>query len=64
MEDKDNKTGRTQEKEKASPNIRSFFTNMSVPMPLSKKLHLVVRNNFTKLKTRQRCCGHPGQPGC
>ena len=26
---------------------RAFFTNMSVPMPLPRKLRLVFRNQFT-----------------
>ena len=46
------------------PSIKSFFTNMSVPMPLHVKLRLLVRNNLIKIARRQSCCGHPGQPGC
>ncbi len=37
--------------------LRSFFTNMSVPMPLHRKLYLVFRNNFIKIWKRQNCCG-------
>jgi hypothetical protein len=33
-------------------------------MPLSRKLRLLIQNNWTKLLTRQNCCGHPGEPGC
>ncbi|MCX6010567.1 MAG: hypothetical protein NTW48_11205 [Chloroflexi bacterium] len=46
------------------PTVRAFFTNMSVPMPLGKKLRLVFRNNWIKISRRQNCCGHPGEPGC
>jgi hypothetical protein len=46
------------------PTARAFFTNMSVPMPLGRKLKLVFRNNFIKIWRRQNCCGHPGEPGC
>jgi hypothetical protein len=46
------------------PNIRDYFTNMSVAMPLHRKLFLVFRNNMIKIIKRQRCCGHPGEPGC
>jgi hypothetical protein len=46
------------------PNMRAVFTNMSVPMPLSKKLRLIFRNNFIKIWRRQTCCGHYGEPGC
>ncbi|MFO7773656.1 MAG: hypothetical protein R6V59_06960 [Dehalococcoidia bacterium] len=44
--------------------LRGIFTNMSVKMPLRRKLYLVLRNNAIKIARRQRCCGHPGEPGC
>jgi hypothetical protein len=46
------------------PSIKEFFTNMSVSMPLHRKLYLVFRNNAIKIIKRQSCCGHPGEPGC
>jgi len=46
------------------PTIRAFFTNMSVKMPLPKKIYLVLRNYGIKIVRRQNCCGHPGEPGC
>jgi hypothetical protein len=46
------------------PTVKDFFTNMSVPMPMGKKLRLVFRNNWIKISRRQNCCGHPGEPGC
>ncbi len=46
------------------PNLRSFFSNMSVKTPLRKKLYLVLRNWAIKIAKRQDCCGHPGEPGC
>ncbi len=46
------------------PAARAFFTNMSVPMPLGKKLKLLFPNNFTELRRRQNCCDHPGEPRC
>ncbi len=46
------------------PTARAFFTNMSAPMPLGKKLRLVFRNNWIKISRRQNCCGHLGEPGC
>ena len=48
----------------ARPSLRAFFTNMSAPMPLHRKLFLVFRNNWIKLSKRQDCCGHLGEPGC
>jgi len=44
--------------------LRDVFTNMSVPMPLHRKLYLVFRNNAIKVIKMQSCCGHPGEPGC
>jgi hypothetical protein len=49
---------------KDRPGIRDFFTNLSGPMPFGKKLSLLIRNNAAKIKNRQDCCGHPGEPGC
>jgi hypothetical protein len=46
------------------PKFKDIFTNMSVPMPLHRKLYLVFRNNMIKIVKRQSCCGHPGEPGC
>ena len=46
------------------PSLRSIFTNMAAPMPLHRKLWLVVRNSLSRLKNGRTCCGHPGEPGC
>ena len=52
------------EGESRMPSLRAFFTNMSAPMPLHRKLYLVFRNNYIKIRHGQSCCGHPGEPGC
>ena len=46
------------------PSPSAFSRNLKVPMPLGRKVRLVVRNTAIKFKTRQNCCGHPGEPGC
>jgi hypothetical protein len=46
------------------PSMKAFFTNMSAPMPIHKKIALLFRNNFTKIRKGQSCCGHYGEPGC
>jgi hypothetical protein len=46
------------------PNPRSFFTNLRINMPWPKKLWLLLRNNWIKIRHFQSCCGHPGEPGC
>ena len=44
--------------------LSAILTNMAVKMPLRRKLYLALRNNLIKLVRWQRCCGHPGEPGC
>lgn len=46
------------------PSLGEFFSNLRAPVPWPQKLRLLVRNNWTKLRTRRDCCGHPGEPGC
>jgi len=48
----------------ARPSLRAVLTNLQAPMPLGRKLRLIVRNNWLKLRALQNCCGHPGEPGC
>ncbi len=38
--------------------------NLRQPMPLGKKLRLLLRNNCIKLRTGSTCCGNHGEPGC
>jgi len=46
------------------PDVRAFLTNLHADMPLTKKIWLILRNNFKKIVTMSNCCGHPGEPGC
>lgn len=46
------------------PNLRTVIENLRHPMPWGRKLRLVVRNNWIKLRTRSDCCGNYGEPGC
>ena len=46
------------------PSPEASWRNLKQPMPLGRKIRLVVRNTSIKIKTRQPCCGHPGEPGC
>ena len=32
--------------------------------PIGTKLKLLLRNNWTKVRTRSNCCGNDGEPGC
>jgi len=52
------------EGKKIRPSPRSFFTNLGLDMPWSQKAWLLMRNNWTKIKNFQSCCGNPGEPGC
>jgi hypothetical protein len=46
------------------PSPRAFLTNLSVPMPLWRRVRLLLRNMAIRVVKRQNCCGHPGEPGC
>jgi hypothetical protein len=47
------------------PSPRAAFANWkNYDAPLATKLQMLLTNNLTKIRTRQQCCGHPGQPGC
>ncbi len=46
------------------PSPKDFLANLRIRMPWGDKIRLIIRNNFIKIKTRQNCCGHPGEPGC
>ena len=50
--------------ERPGPDPQAFLRNLRQPMPLGKKITLVMRNTALKFKTRTGCCGHPGEPGC
>ena len=41
-----------------------WITNLKQPMPLTRKLYLLARNNWIRIRHAQTCCGHPGEPGC
>ena len=41
-----------------------YAQNMRQPMPLARKIKLVLRNNAIKLRTGSTCCGNYGEPGC
>lgn len=44
--------------------MNPFLANLLAPMPIHKKLYLVLRNTMIKVTKRQTCCGHAGEPGC
>jgi hypothetical protein len=46
------------------PDPQAFLRNLRQPMPLGRKIRLVVKNTSIKFRYRQSCCGHPGEPGC
>jgi len=33
-------------------------------LPFLQKLKVAAGNEWIKIKKRQRCCDHPGEPGC
>lgn len=42
----------------------AFLDNLKGPMPLGRKLGLILLNSARKVVTLSHCCGHPGEPGC
>lgn len=38
--------------------------NLRQPMPLSRKLRLIIRNGWIRIRTGSNCCGNHGEPGC
>ena len=50
--------------EEKKPNLKDVLNNLRQPMPVSRKILSLFKNNMLKVVRRQTCCGHPGQPGC
>ena len=48
----------------SNPSPRAALDNLRQPMPLGRKLSLLIRNNWIKVRHGQDCCGHAGEPGC
>jgi hypothetical protein len=46
------------------PNAKDILENMKSPMPLGRKIRLILKNSATKLRKLQSCCGNKGEPGC
>jgi len=40
------------------------LANLRRPMPLKRKLYLIGRNTWLKIRTGSGCCGNYGEPGC
>ena len=46
------------------PSDEAFLRNLRQPIPLGRKVVLVVKNAGLKVVRLKSCCGHPGEPGC
>ncbi len=44
--------------------LSEVMNNLRQPIPWRHKLHLILRNNWIKIRTRSDCCGNHGEPGC
>ncbi len=54
-----------EERPRIRPSMSASFANWGESnLPFFEKLQLAMRNNWTKMRTRQNCCGNLGQPGC
>ena len=47
-----------------TPSPDAFRKNLAVPMPLPKKIGLVIKHGTLKIVKLKGCCGHHGEPGC
>lgn len=50
------------EKRRGTP--QEAMGNLRQPMSLRRKLYLVSRNSWIKIRSRSDCCGNYGEPGC
>ncbi len=50
--------------ESEHPDAGTFMANLRLPMPLHRKIWLVLRNLTRRVTHLQDCCDHPGEPGC
>jgi hypothetical protein len=49
----------------ARSNGNPYYTNFhTYDAPWPTKLRLALANNLRKVRTRSRCCGNYGEPGC
>jgi len=49
----------------SGPNPGSSWRNLtSGDMPLTERLRRLASNSWVKVRHRQHCCGHYGEPGC
>lgn len=44
--------------------LQEILENLRLPMTFGGKLHLILRNNWIKIRTGSSCCGNHGEPGC
>jgi hypothetical protein len=44
--------------------VRETLENLRQPMSLHRKLRLIVRNYWLRIRTASTCCGNYGEPGC
>lgn len=40
------------------------LANLLQPMPLRRKLRLVAKNLWIRVRRQSNCCGNYGEPGC
>ncbi|NPV07749.1 MAG: hypothetical protein HPY83_07270 [Anaerolineae bacterium] len=46
------------------PTVSATWENLKQPMPLGRKLRLVAKNLWIRVRTGSACCGNYGEPGC
>ena len=47
------------------PSLSAWLRNWhDSGLPFFRRLETALRNNWTKMRTMQNCCGNLGEPGC
>ena len=55
----------SEERPKVKPSMEAANANWrNSELPFFERLQLAMKNNFTKLRNRDNCCGNYGEPGC
>lgn len=46
------------------PDLKAVIDNLKQPLPILRKIFLLIKNSLLKIIRLRSCCGHPGEPGC
>ncbi len=54
-----------EERPTVRPSLGAWISNWhNSDLPFFSRMETALRNNWTKIRTMQNCCGNLGEPGC